>query len=96
VRSFARTLVLAVAVAVGGTALAADARERGSLHAGMPEREVLQRVGPPDEETFVRNVRGEPEVKRWTYRPHPRDAQTVTVVTLRAGVVTRVDRRIER
>ncbi len=94
--SLARTLTLCLALAAAGGALAADARERGSLRSGMPEGEVVYKVGLPDHEAFVRNVKGQPEEKTWTYFPHPRDAQTLTIVTLRGGVVTQVERKISR
>ena len=45
---------------------------------------------------FHRDVTGEPEEKTWSYFPHARDPQTLTIVTLHAGVVTRVDRKISR
>ncbi len=77
-------------------ALAADARERGFIRKGMPEGEVLFRIGKPDHEAMVRNVRGQPEEKTWTYFPAPRDPQTLTIVTLRAGVVSTIERKIAR
>jgi hypothetical protein len=80
----------------GVSALAADARERGFIRNGMGEGEVVLKIGKPDHEAFQRDVRGEPEVKTWTYFPHYRDPQTLTIVTLTAGVVTRVDRKISR
>lgn len=94
---FERTgCVAAVCAAVCTVAVAADARERGFIRQGMHEAEVLLRVGKPDHEAFVRNVRGQPEEKTWAYFPHPRDPQTLTVVTLRAGVVSAVERKIVR
>lgn len=78
------------------SALAADARERGFIRKGMGEGEVLLKIGKPDHEAFNRVVRGEPEEKTWTYFPHARDPQTLTIVTFHAGVVTRVDRQISR
>lgn len=78
------------------SALAADARERGFIRKGMGEGEVLLKIGKPDHEAFNRVVRGEPEEKTWTYFPHARDPQTLTIVTFHAGVVTRVDRKISR
>lgn len=75
---------------------AQDARERGFISKGMKEGEVVQRIGKPDHETFIRNVKGEPEEKAWTYFPHSRDPQTLTIITLKAGVVTEVERKISR
>ena len=49
---------------------------RARLHwIGMAEGEVLFRIGKPDHETFVLNVKGQPE-ETWTYFPHSRDPQT--------------------
>lgn len=79
-----------------GAAHAADAAERGFIRSGMTEGEVLLRIGKPDHETFIRDIKGEPEEKAWSYFPHSRDAQTLTIVTLRAGLVQRVDRKIAR
>ena len=54
------------------------------------------KIGKPDHEAFRRVVRGEPEEKTWTYFPHARDRQTMTVLTFHSGVVTEIDRRIAR
>jgi hypothetical protein len=80
----------------GASALAEDAVERKFIRTGMGEGEVLFKIGKPDHEAMVRSVRGEPEEKTWTYFPHPRDPQTLTVLTFHAGVVTRIDRKIAR
>lgn len=76
--------------------MAADARERGFIRKGMAEGEVLFKIGKPDHETFIKNVRGQAEEKSWTYFPHYRDPQTLTIITLRAGVVADVERKIAR
>lgn len=88
-------LVPALVLAAAG-ALAVDARERGFIRKGMPEGEVVFRIGKPDHEAFVSNVRGQPEEKTWTYFPHHRDPQTLTIITLRAGVVAHIERKIAR
>lgn len=88
-------LVLSLA-ACTAVAAAADAAERGFIRKGMKEGEVVLRIGLPDHETFISNVKGAPEEKAWTYLPAPRDAQTLTIVTLKAGVVTDVERKIAR
>ena len=75
---------------------AQDARDRRFIRQGMHEGEVLLRVGKPDHEAFIRNVRGQPEEKTWAYFPHPRDPQTLTIYTLRAGVVSSIERKIVR
>jgi hypothetical protein len=75
---------------------AADAAERGFIRKGMKEGEVVLKIGKPDHEAFIRNVKGLPEEKTWTYFPHANDPQTLTVLTLKAGVVESVERKISR
>lgn len=91
-----KTLVFYVLAAACTLAVAADARERGFISKGMQEGEVLFRVGKPDHEAVVNNTKGQPEEKTWTYFPHARDPQTLTVVTFRAGVVASIERKIAR
>jgi hypothetical protein len=93
---FAKALFcVALSVAAAG-AQAVDARDRGFLRPGMAEGEVLLKIGKPDHEAFVSNVRGAPEVKTWTYYPHYRDPQTLTIITLRSGVIDNIERKIAR
>lgn len=73
-----------------------DARDRGFIHKGMAEGEVLFKIGKPDHEAMITNVKGQPEEKTWTYFPHYRDPQTLTIIKLRAGVVVGIDRKIAR
>lgn len=89
--AFALTLALCSA-----SALAADAAERRFIREGMAEGEVVHRIGPPDHEAFIRIIKDQPEEKAWTYFPAPGDAQTLTTLTLRAGMVTRVERKVSR
>lgn len=90
-------VLAAVALSAASTfALAVDARDRGFLSLGMAEGEVLFKIGKPDHEAFVQDVKGRPEEKTWTYFPHSRDPQTLTIITLRAGVVANIDRKIAR
>jgi hypothetical protein len=90
-------LVAVASLALMGTlARAADAAERTFIRKGMKEGEVVLRIGKPDHETFIRNVRGEPEEKAWTYFPDPRDPQTLTILTIKAGVVELIERKIHR
>ncbi|HMM87032.1 hypothetical protein [Azohydromonas sp.] len=91
-----RVFVGVVAAVSAAGALAVDARERSFIRKGMPEGEVVFRIGKPDHEAFVSNVKGRPEVKTWTYFPHHRDAQTLTIITLRSGVVWDIERKIAR
>jgi len=90
------TLVFCVLATACVVAAAEDPRDRKFLHKGMHEGEVLFKIGKPDHEAFVRNFKGQPEEKTWTYFPHPRDPQTITILTLRAGVVADIERKIAR
>ncbi len=74
----------------------ADASERKFIREGMHESEVILKIGKPDLETFIRNDKGRPEEKAWSYFPHYKDAQTLTIITLRGGVVASVERKISR
>ena len=91
-----RFLAALLLLATSAGALAADARERGFISLGMAEGEVLFRIGKPDHEAFVANVKGQAEEKTWTYFPHSRDPQTLTIITMRSGVVANVERKISR
>lgn len=91
-----RPLLALALAASGAAALAADAAERKFVREGMHEGEVLLKIGKPDHEAFIRNERGQPEEKSWTYFPHYKDPQTLTIITLRAGVVASIERKIAR
>jgi hypothetical protein len=91
-----RTLFASLLASASLLAVAVDARDRGFISKGMPEGEVLFKIGKPDHEAFIKNVRGEPEEKTWTYFPHSRDPQTLTIITLRSGVVANIERKIAR
>jgi hypothetical protein len=93
---WARLVLLASLVSGSSTVCAADAAERGFIRKGMKEGEVVLKIGKPDHETFVRNIKGEPEEKTWTYFPESRDPQTLTILTLKAGVVEAIERKISR
>jgi hypothetical protein len=93
---WARLVLLASLVSGSSAVCAADAAERGFIRKGMKEGEVVLKIGKPDHETFVRNIKGEPEEKTWTYFPESRDPQTLTILTLKAGVVEAVERKISR
>jgi len=90
---FMAALLFAVACA---STVAADAGERKFIRKGMGEGEVVLKLGKPDHEAINRGVRGQPEVKTWTYFPHARDRQTLTILTFHAGVVTVIERKISR
>lgn len=89
-------LIAAAVLAAPLAAIAADAADRSLIRRGMKEAEVVTRIGLPDRELFLQNTKGQPEEKEWTYLPAPRDAQMVTTVTLKSGLVTDVQRRISR
>lgn len=91
-----RSIVIPVLAFACASAWAVDARERGFISKGMPEGEVMFRIGKPDHEAFIKNERGQPEEKSWTYFPHARDPQTLTIITLKAGVVANIERKIAR
>jgi hypothetical protein len=93
---FARGLVLSWLCVAPACVLAVDARDRGFVREGMAEGEVLLKIGKPDHEAFVKNFKGQPEEKTWTYFPHHRDPQTLTIITFRSGVVAQVERKIAR
>lgn len=92
----AKRFTLALLAAACTSAFAVDARERGFIRKGMAEGEVVFKIGKPDHEAFITNVKGQPEEKSWTYFPDARDPQTLTVLTLRAGVVVNIERKIAR
>ena len=94
--SFARSILALTLAAASAGAAAVDARERGFISKGIAEGEVLLRIGKPDHEAFVRDLKGQAEEKTWTYFPDSRDPQTLTIITLRAGVVSNIERKISR
>ena len=91
-----KSVAALVLAGLGAAALATDASERGFIRKGMKEAEVVYRIGLPDHETYIRNVRGQPEEKAWSYFPTPKDEQTLTIITLRSGVVSEIERKIVR
>jgi len=93
---FTKVLFSLLIFFVSLAAVAADAKERSFVRKGMGEGEVMFKVGKPDHEAFVRNERGFPEEKTWTYFPDPRDPETLTIITFRAGVVAIIERKITR
>ena len=94
--NFLRTLALPALALACTVVVAQDARERGFIRKGMNEGEVMYRIGKPDHEALVNDVKGKPEEKTWTYFPHSRDPQTLTIITLKAGVVTEIERKVSR
>lgn len=93
---FLRCITAGLIAVASASTLAADAAERKFIRRGMGEGEVVLKIGKPDHEALYRAVRGQPEEKAWTYFPHVRDPQTLTVITFHAGVVTALERKIAR
>ena len=91
-----RLLATVIALFTSLQAMAADASERKFIRERMNEGEVILKIGKPDHVAVIRDERGVAEEKTWTYLPHSRDPQTLTIVTFHAGVVSRVDRKIAR
>ncbi len=91
-----KTLVGSAVALAAFASQATDARDRRFISKGMHEGEVLFKIGQPDHEAIVKSIKGQPEEKTWTYFPHYRDPQTLTIITLRAGVVESIDRKIAR
>jgi hypothetical protein len=81
---------------IATSSLAADAAERKFIRAGMAEAEVLVKIGKPDHESVTSGGGARVAEKTWTYLPHSRDPQTLTVVTIQAGKVSAVDRTVSR
>ncbi len=67
-----------------------DPAQRRYLFTGMQAGEVLARAGPPDMKA------GGGKSSRWTYLPHPGDAQTLTTVVIEEGRVVDVERKVVR
>jgi hypothetical protein len=93
---FTKLLLSVILSASSVCAMALDARDRGFISRGMHEGEVLFKIGKPDHEAFILNVKGQPEQKSWTYFPHPRDSEILTIITFRSGVVAEIQRKIAR
>lgn len=93
-----RHLILGLALAAIATAAAAaaDAVERKFISAGMDEGQVLLKIGNPDHISVTSGQGADVVEKTWTYRPAPRDAQTITVITIKGGKVSAVARKIAR
>ena len=69
-----------------------DAAERRFIHAGMSEAEVVMRIGRPDVESKGRGKSG----RRWAYLPAAGDPNTLTTLTIAAGAVVDVERKVAR
>lgn len=94
--TFLKFVAVALLAAASTSTMATDPGERKFIRKGMGEGEVVQKIGKPDHEAFNRMVKGQPEEKTWTYFPHFRDPQTLTVITFHGGLVSGIDRKISR
>ena len=74
---------------------ALNAGERRFLPTGITSDEVRRRIGAPDR--IAHNASGSGRrsdaSQQWIYAPAAADPQTTTVLTLRKGVVTQIERR---
>jgi hypothetical protein len=77
-----------------------NAGERRFISPGMTDAEVKQRIGPPDRVTYKASSYSKRPNKdtsrQWFYLPAADDPQTTTVLTLKGGVVTHVERKVAR
>jgi hypothetical protein len=93
---FTRCTAAVLLALASASTVAADAGERKFIRKGMGEGEVLLKIGKPDHEATHRAFRGQPEEKTWTYFPHARDPQTLTILRFQSGRVTEIERKIAR
>jgi len=93
-----RLAVAAALLMLAASCLAADPdpADRKFIKEGMYEGEVVLMIGEPDRETVESGPEARVVVRRWTYYPAPGDPQTLTILTLRGGVVSFVERTISR
>jgi uncharacterized protein DUF4124 len=75
---------------------ALNAGERRFLQTGLSADEVRLRIGSPDRITHASTgkSRSKDSRQQWIYSPATEDPQTTTVVTVRKGVVTQIERRV--
>ena len=91
-----RLALAAALLMLAASCLAADAGQRKFIKEGMSEGEVVLMIGEPDRETVESGPDAKILVRSWTYYPNPDDPQTLTILTLRGGVVSFVERTISR
>ena len=89
-----RFVLLLLTALIASSLFAADASERKFIRTGMSEGEVLVKIGKPDSESDVSGAGAFVAEKKWTYLPAPGDQQTITIITIRAGEVTDVERKV--
>src|SRR5438552_12486867 len=77
---------------------ALNAGERRFLQTGITADEVRRRIGAPDRIAYNSSASGKSRSKdsrqQWIYQPAIDDPQTTTVLTVKRGVVTQIERRV--
>ena len=77
---------------------ALNAGERRFLQIGITADEVRRRIGAPDRVAYNSSGSGKSHGRdarqQWIYAPAGDDPQTTTVLTVRKGVVTQIERRV--
>jgi hypothetical protein len=91
-----RYVILISLLIASASAFAQSASERKFIRNGQSESEVFTRVGKPDHESVISGPLAPLVTKKWTYLPHPDDRDTTTTVTITAGQVQQVERKITR
>ena len=97
--SAARSIRHASARGSKSTRMPFNAAERRFITAGMSLTDVRARIGAPD---HVVNPSGASRSssrdasQNWIYLPADDDPQTTTILSMRRGLVTKVDRRLAR
>lgn len=71
------------------------AAERRFIRTGMSEAEVLRRIGKPAVDGHVGRKQGK-DGKHWSYLPAAGDPDTITTLTIVAGQVANVERKVVR
>jgi hypothetical protein len=81
----------------GKPRLVGDAAERRFITPGTSAASVRQRLGDPDYTERAIKGSGKKAIaagQQWIYLPTQGDSQTTTTLTVKDGVVTRVERRV--
>jgi Domain of unknown function (DUF4124) len=77
-----------------------NAGERRFILPGLTAAEVRQRIGTPDQiahpASSASNRRSRDASQQWVYLPAADDPQTTTMLTVKGGVVTHVERKVTR
>jgi hypothetical protein len=71
------------------------AAERRFIRIGMSEAEVIRRIGKPEVDSGAGRKQRK-DGKHWSYLPAAGDPETITMISIVAGAVTDVERKIVR